>query len=58
MIKNERINDANEIASRLNAYFTSITENSSTGSSLNTETISQFIDSKVPGHINTVCKLK
>ena len=37
MINNKRINDANEIASKLNAYFTSIAENISTGSTLNTE---------------------
>ena len=39
------------MASKSNAYFTSIAENNSTGSTLNTEKISQFIDSKVPGHI-------
>ena len=48
VINNERINDAN-------AYFTSIAdglaENRSNGSTLNTEKIGQFVDSKVPGHI-------
>ena len=51
MINNDRINDAKEIASKLNAYFTSIAENSSTGNTFNTEKSIQFIDSKVPGHI-------
>ena len=55
MINNERINNASEIASKLNAYFTSIAdglaENRSNGSTLNTEKIGQFVDRKVPGHI-------
>ena len=52
---NERINEANAIASELNTYLTSIAEvlnvNNSHGSTLNTDKIGQFIDSKVPGHI-------
>ena len=55
VINNERINDASEIASKLNAYFTSIAdgllENRSNRSTLNTEKIDQFVDSKLPGHI-------
>ena len=55
VINNERINDASEIASKLNVYFTSIAdglaENRPNGNALNTEKIGQFVDSKVPGHI-------
>ena len=55
VINNERINDANDIANKLNSYFTSIAEvlneNTLHGSTINTEKISQFIDSKVPEQI-------
>ena len=55
VFNNERIKDTNAKASKLNTYFTSIAEvlnaNNSHGSTLNNDKIGQFIDSKVPGHI-------
>ena len=49
VINNECINDASEIASKLNAFFASIAdglgENRSTGSTLNTQKMGQFVDS-------------
>ena len=50
VINNERINDASEIASKLNAYFTSIAdclaENRSNGSTLNTKKMVSLLIAK------------
>ena len=54
-IGNERITDPENVATKLNLYFASVSdilnENNSTGSSFDSIKISQFVDSKVPQHI-------
>ena len=54
-IDNERITDPENVATKLNSYFASVSdilnENNSTGSSFDSVKISQFVNSKVPQHI-------